>query len=177
MRQAGRYMSEYRAVREEADRIIDQASENLHREAMHTRETRDAVEQLAMLGVSAAQIAKRVALPRATVDAALNVTRNPATKDRMDATGMTLEEAAIFAEFEDDPDAIDTLTTAWEDSWRRRQIPHIVQRLRDECRPASRPVLPHRSGVGCLRRRGHCHQDRLLVTRFHSRGRIPPDGR
>ena len=117
---------------EEADRIIDQASENLHREAMHTRETRDAVEQLAMLGVSAAQIAKRVALPRATVDAALNVTRNPATKDRMDATGMTLEEAAIFAEFEDDPDAIDTLTTAWEDSWRRRQIPHIVQRLRDE---------------------------------------------
>jgi len=115
---------------EEADRIIDQASENLHREAMHTRETRDAVEQLAMLGVSAAQIAKRVALPRATVDAALNVTRNPATKDRMDATGMTLEEAAIFAEFEDDP--IDTLTAAWEDSWRRRQIPHIVQRLRDE---------------------------------------------
>lgn len=117
---------------EEADRIIDQASENLHREAMHTRETRDAVEQLAMLGVSAAQIAKRVALPRATVDAALNVTRNPATKDRMDATGMTLEEAAIFAEFEDDPDAIDTLTAAWEDPWRRRQIPHIVQRLRDE---------------------------------------------
>jgi ParB family chromosome partitioning protein len=117
---------------EEADRIIDQASENLHREAMHTRETRDAVEQLAMLGVSAAQIAKRVALPRATVDAALKVTRNPATKDRMDATGMTLEEAAIFAEFEDDPDAIDTLTAAWEDSWRRRQIPHIVQRLRDE---------------------------------------------
>jgi ParB family chromosome partitioning protein len=117
---------------EEADRIIDQASENLHREAMHTRETRDAVEQLAMLGVSAAQIAKRVALPRATVDAALNVTRNPVTKDRMDATGMTLEEAAIFAEFEDDPDAIETLTAAWEDSWRRRQIPHIVQRLRDE---------------------------------------------
>ena len=120
------------SVPEEADRIIDQASENLHREAMHTRETRDAVDQLAMLGVSAAQIAKRVALPRATVDAALNVTRNPATKDRMDATGMTLEEAAIFAEFEDDPDAIETLTTAWEDSWRRRQIPHIVQRLRDE---------------------------------------------
>ena len=82
---------------EEADRIIDQASENLHREAMHTRETRDAVEQLAMLGVSAAQIAKRVALPRATVDAALNVTRNPATKDRMDATGMTLEEAVILS--------------------------------------------------------------------------------
>ena len=41
------------AAPEEVDRIIDQATENLHRQAMHTRETRDAVEQLAMLGVSA----------------------------------------------------------------------------------------------------------------------------
>ncbi len=99
---------------------------------MHTRETRDAVEQLAMLGVSAAQIAKRVALPRATVDSALAVTRNSATKERMDAAGMTLEEAALFAELEDDPGAIDALTRAWEEPWRRRQLPHIVQRLRDE---------------------------------------------
>ena len=116
----------------EVDRIIDQTSENLHRAGMHTRETRDAVEQLAILGVSAAQIAKRVALPRATVDAAISVTRNPATKDRMDNSGMTLEEAAIFAEFEDDPEAIETLTRTWADTWRRRQLPHIVQQLRDE---------------------------------------------
>lgn len=120
------------AAPDEVDRIIDQASENLHRQAMHTRETRDAVEQLAMLGVSAAQIAKRVALPRATVDTALAVTRNSATKERMDAAGMTLEEAALFAEFEDDPAAIDALTSAWVEPWRRRQLPHIVQRLRDE---------------------------------------------
>jgi ParB family chromosome partitioning protein len=120
------------AAPEEVDRIIDQATENLHRQAMHTRETRDAVEQLAMLGVSAAQIAKRVALPRATVDSALAVTRNSATKERMDAAGMTLEEAALFAEFEDDPAAIDALTRAWEEPWRRRQLPHIVQRMRDE---------------------------------------------
>jgi ParB family chromosome partitioning protein len=120
------------AAPEEVDRIIDQATENLHRQAMHTRETRDAVEQLALLGVSAAQIAKRVALPRATVDSALAVTRNSATKERMDAAGMTLEEAALFAEFEDDPGAIDALTRAWEEPWRRRQLPHIVQRLRDE---------------------------------------------
>ena len=113
------------AAPEEVDRIIDQASEDLHRQAMHTRETRDAVEQLAMLGVSAAQIAKRVALPRATVDSALAVTRNSSTKERMDAAGMTLEEAALFAEFEDDPGAIDALTRAWEEPWRRRQLaPH-----------------------------------------------------
>lgn len=116
---------------EDADRIVDQLSENLHREGMHARETRDAVEQLALLGVSAAQITKRTALARTQVDQALAVVGNAATKERMDSTGMTLEIAAIFAEFEDDPDAVATLTQAWETSWRREQIPHIAQRLRD----------------------------------------------
>ena len=83
-----------------------------------------------MLGVSAAQIAKRVALPRSTVDTALAVTRNSATKERMAAAGMTLEDAALFAEFEDDPAAIDKLTAAWDDAWRHRQLPHIVHRSR-----------------------------------------------
>jgi len=117
---------------DDVDRIIDQVSENVHRQDMHARETRDAIEQLAMIGVSAAQIAKRVALPRGTVDSALTVAANPATKERMDAAGMTLEDAATFAEFEDDPGAIATLTTAWESPYQRPRIAHIVQRLRDE---------------------------------------------
>jgi ParB family chromosome partitioning protein len=107
------------------------------------RETRDAVEQLAMLGVSAAQIAKRVALPRATVDSRPDRHPQPRHQGPDGRHRDDLEEAAIFAEFEDDPGAIDTLTQAWESPWRRRQIPHIVQRLRDEraearrCRPRS----------------------------------------
>ncbi|MBP6136728.1 ParB/RepB/Spo0J family partition protein, partial [Candidatus Microthrix sp.] len=117
---------------DDVDRIIDQISENVHRHDMHARETRDAIEQLAMIGVSAAQIAKRVALPRSTVDSALTVAANPTTKERMDAAGMTLEDAATFAEFEDDSGAIATLTTAWESPYQRPRIAHIVQRLRDE---------------------------------------------
>jgi ParB family chromosome partitioning protein len=117
---------------DDVDRIIDQVSENLHRQDMHPRETRDAIEQLAMIGVSAAQIAKRAALPRSTVDSALTVAANPTTKERMDAAGMTLEDAATFAEFEDDPDAIATLTQAWESPYQRPRIAHIVQRLRNE---------------------------------------------
>jgi ParB family chromosome partitioning protein len=117
---------------DDVDRIIDQVSENVHRQDMHARETRDAIEQLAMIGVSAAQIAKRVALPRSTVDSALTVAANPATKERMDAAGMTLEDAANFAEFEDDPGAIATLTQAWESPYQRPRIAHIVQRLRNE---------------------------------------------
>ncbi len=95
------------------------------------RETRDAIEQLALLGVSAAQIAKRAALPRPVVNSALAVAANEATKKRMDAHGMTLEEAAVFADFEDDPEAIATLTSIWSTRWERNRIGHHVQALRD----------------------------------------------
>jgi ParB family chromosome partitioning protein len=46
----------------------------------------------------------------------------------MDATGMTLEAAATFAEFEDDPHAIQALEQAL--SW-GRPLEHTAQRLRD----------------------------------------------
>ncbi|MBU4337269.1 MAG: ParB N-terminal domain-containing protein [Actinobacteria bacterium] len=117
---------------DEADRITDQLVENLHRADMHEREARDGVEQLALLGVSVAQIVKRTAIPRPVVDAALSVAGHQASKDRMDAQGMTLDQAAVFAEFEDDPDAIASLESAWENRWERSRLAHIAQRLRDE---------------------------------------------
>src|SRR5665647_644091 len=117
---------------DEADRITDQLVENLHRADMHEREARDGVEQLALLGVSVAQIVKRTALPRPVVDNALSVAGHQASKDRMDAQGMTLEQAAIFAEFEDDPEAVAALESAWENRWERPRLAHIAQRLRDE---------------------------------------------
>jgi ParB family chromosome partitioning protein len=117
---------------DEADRITDQLVENLHRADMHEREARDGVEQLALLGVSVAQIVKRTSLPRPVVDAALSVAAHQASKARMDAEGMTLEQAAIFAEFENDPDAVAALESAWENRWERPRLAHIAQRLRDE---------------------------------------------
>ena len=117
---------------DEADRITDQLVENLHRADMHEREARDGVEQLALLGVSVAQIVKRTSLPRPVVDAALSVAAHQASKDRMDAEGMTLEQAAVFAEFETDPDAVAALESAWESRWERPRLAHIAQRLRDE---------------------------------------------
>jgi ParB family chromosome partitioning protein len=116
-----------RARPEEVDRIIDQASENLHR-AGHARprdpRRRRAAGHARRLGRADRQA--RRPPPRHRRRALTVVTRNPATKERMDATGMTLEEAAIFAEFEDDPDAIDTLTRAWED-------PGVAARCRTSC--------------------------------------------
>jgi ParB family chromosome partitioning protein len=114
---------------DEADRITDQMVENLHRAAMRDSEVVGGVEQLALVGVSAAQIAKRAALPRERVNAALAVAEKEQARARVVSGDLTLEEAAIFAEFEHDPEAVEELERA--KSW-GRPLAHTAQRLRDE---------------------------------------------
>ncbi len=113
----------------DADRIGDQMVENIHRAGMREAEIVAGVEQLALLGVSAAQIAKRTSIDRPTVNAALAVTKADQSRNRLDSGDLTLEEAAIFAEFEHDPEAVERLenTKKW-----RRSLTHEAQRLRDE---------------------------------------------
>ena len=84
---------------EEADRIVDQMVENIHRAGMRETEIVAGVEELTLVGVSAAQIAKRLSVPRPTVNAAIAVTKADQSRNRLDSGGLTLEEAAIFAEF------------------------------------------------------------------------------
>ncbi|MGY2872837.1 ParB family transcriptional regulator, chromosome partitioning protein [Marmoricola sp. URHA0025 HA25] len=114
---------------EDADRIGDQMVENIHRAGMRQSEILDGVEQLALLGVSAAQITKRVALRRAEVDAALAVASKEHSRTRVDSGDLTLEQAAIYAEFEGDDAAIERLDNAAR--W-GRSLEHTAQRLRDE---------------------------------------------
>ncbi len=113
----------------DADRIGDQMVENIHRAGMREAEIVAGVEQLALLGVSAAQIAKRTSIDRPTVNAALAVTKADQSRNRLDFGDLTLEEAAIFAEFEHDPEAVERLENAKR--W-RRSLAHEAQRLRDE---------------------------------------------
>ena len=116
----------------DADRIGDQMVENIHRAGMREAEIVAGVEQLALLGVSAAQIAKRTSIDRPTVNAALVVTKADQSRNRLDSGDLTLEEAAIFAEFEHDPEAVERLENAKR--W-RRSLAHEAQRLRDEGLP------------------------------------------
>lgn len=114
---------------DEIDRIGDQIVENIHRAEMREAEIVAGVEQLALIGASAAQITKRLSVPRPTVNAALAVTKSDQTRNRLDSGDLTLEDAAVFAEFEHDPEATERLE-------RRRQwghsLVHEAQRLRDE---------------------------------------------
>lgn len=113
----------------EADRLVDQIAENEHRAGLSTTERVKAYEQLAALGISAAQIAKRTATAKADVTAALTVASSDlatAAAQRWDF--LTLEQAATLADFQDDGEAVQALTTAAK----RGQFEHTAQRLRDE---------------------------------------------
>ena len=114
---------------EEADRIVDQMVENIHRAGMRETEIVAGVEKLTLVGVSAAQIAKRLSVPRPTVNAALAVTKADQSRNRLDSGDLTLAEAAIFAEFEHDPDAVERLERRLR--W-GHGLDHEAQRLRDE---------------------------------------------
>jgi ParB family transcriptional regulator, chromosome partitioning protein len=114
---------------EDADRIGDQMVENIHRAGMRQSEILAGVEQLALLGVSAAQITKLVALPRVEVNAALAVASKKRTRARVESGDLTLEQAAIYAEFDGDEDAIERLDNAAR--W-GRSLEHTARRLRDE---------------------------------------------
>lgn len=113
----------------EVDRLVGQYAENEHRTALSTTERIEVFTQLSAFGVSAAQIAKRTKTPRAQVKAALAVASSKAASavaERYDFLDLT--QAAVIAEFEDDPEAIKALVVAA----RAGGFEHLAQQLRDE---------------------------------------------
>jgi ParB family chromosome partitioning protein len=111
----------------DTDRIIEQLTENVHRAGLTDADTVTAVEQLALLGCTAANIAKRTKLPRQRVDQALIVSESDTSRTAV-SNGLDLEQAAWLAEFEDDPDEHDRLTRAFTD--RPEQARHDLERAR-----------------------------------------------
>lgn len=113
---------------DEVDRISHQMVENLHRAAMRSAEVVAGVEQLALLGVSPAQIRKRTSLPREEVAAALSVAKTSEVRAMFESGDLTLDQAALLVEFEGDEEAVAALT----DSFRYGGTgQHVAQRLRD----------------------------------------------
>lgn len=114
---------------DDIDRIIDQLAENQHRAAITPAEHLAAVEQLSLLGLSAAQVAKRTATPRATVTAALKVAHSDSAKAAHADGAMTLEQAAALVELEDDPEAVAAVLKAIEE---RRPVNFALQRAHED---------------------------------------------
>lgn len=111
----------------EADRLVQQMVENDQRLALTDRDRTEAFHQMSLLGVSAAQIAKKTGAKKATVETALKVRANEkATKGL--AQGWTLDQSAALMEFSDDDDAVTELNATLEDD--PAQFEHKVAYLR-----------------------------------------------
>lgn len=113
---------------DDVDRLLDQLVENDQRTPVTTAEHAAAVQQLAAFGLSAAAIAKRAALRREQVDAAITVATSPVAAAAAAEHDLTLDQAAAIAEFADDPDVVAEITAAAADG---RPVAHVVEHARE----------------------------------------------
>ena len=112
----------------EVARIITQRDENTHRAGLTTAEEIGVVEQLAAFGLTAAQIAKKARIKRDEVETSLAVSKSKIARkatERYDT--LTLDQAAVVAEFEDDPETVKALVVAAH----KGEFEHVAQEARD----------------------------------------------
>ncbi len=113
-----------------AERIIQQMVENDQREALTEGDRAAAFQQLALEGMSVTAIAKRTGTKAKEVKTALTVAENPVATAAITEHPLTLDQAVVLIEFDDDAEAratlIDVATT------NPTQFEHAVQRARDE---------------------------------------------
>ncbi|WP_426624509.1 ParB/RepB/Spo0J family partition protein [Leifsonia sp. McL0607] len=119
-----------------ADRIVDQVIENEQREAMSSSDLAAAYQQLSFEGLNLTTIAKRLSKKREEVKTGLAVAQNQQAAAAVIDYQLTLDQAAVLIEFEDDEEARTTLirvaTTA------PTQFAHEAQRQRDRRARADR---------------------------------------
>lgn len=114
---------------EDAERIVLQLVENIHRAEMTAADEADAYHQLSLFGVSASAIAKKTGRTKTTVEGALKAKASEAGAAAL-GKGYTIEEALMLAEFESDEDATAELESVIKDE--PDMLLHVAQQLRDK---------------------------------------------
>lgn len=112
------------------DRVLGQYAENTHRDGLNAADQAGVVTQLLDLGLTAAQVAKRTRIPKPAIAAARAVHGSAVAAEAAVTHGLTLDQAAGVAEFDDDPDAVQALLEAALDG--DVHVRHELQRLRDD---------------------------------------------
>ena len=113
-----------------ATRIIEQLVENDQRQGVKQSERVAAFKQLSFDGMSAATIGRRTGTKAAEVKKGLAVADSAAVTESADLYELTLDQAAVLIEFEDDAEVLAELST--EARQRPAQFGHAVQRARDD---------------------------------------------
>lgn len=112
-----------------AERIIQQMVENDQREALTDGDRAAAFQQLAFEGMSVTAIAKRTATKPKDVKTALAVAENAVAASAIHEHPLTLDQAAVLIEFDDDATRAQLIEVATSDP---AQFTHAAQRARDE---------------------------------------------
>lgn len=114
----------------DADRLVRQIIENDQRVDLTNSDRAAAWKALELEGLSVATIAKRTGAKRDTVKTGLAVAGNDTAASAIEAHDLTLDQAAVLIEFEDDADTVASLIeVATTDP---TQFAHRAQRARDD---------------------------------------------
>jgi ParB family chromosome partitioning protein len=157
----------HRDLDSEADQIIDMLTENVHRQALTAGEEAAAYEQLAGFGLSDTAIARATGTKRKHVATSRQVAASEIATTVATRYDLSLEQALVLAEFDDDRDAIKTLTvTARQDPGR---FDHVASRLRQDRERAARRAATiaalHDAGVTILDHDyRHAHPDATRLS-------------
>ncbi len=119
--------SENDADAESIERLLTQHAENEHRSGLTTGENVEVARQLSLLGLTPGQIAKRTNTKKADVDARLAVGASELAAKATDRYDLTLDQAAVIAEFEDDTETVKALVVAAKEG----RFEHVAQVARD----------------------------------------------
>ncbi|MBF6671153.1 ParB/RepB/Spo0J family partition protein [Glutamicibacter sp. FBE19] len=114
---------------EEADRISQQVIENDMRTELSMSDRADAYQQLSLLGMTPAKIAKRTGSKAADVKSALKASKSKSGQNAL-GDGIPFDQAALIAEFEDYPDLVENLTNTAMDP--ALSFEHAAQKARSE---------------------------------------------
>lgn len=113
---------------DQVERIVRQLDENERRKQLDQSDRVQAVRQLALLGVTPDQIARRIRTKPTIVAAAVKVGQSEWATGAVDQYPfLDLEQAAIVADYADDLDTVETLVRAAE----RGHFAHAAQAARD----------------------------------------------
>ncbi|PPF66625.1 chromosome partitioning protein [Clavibacter michiganensis] len=111
------------------DRIVQQMIENDQREALTTADRAAAFQQLAFEGMTITSIARRTGTKAAKVKRSIKVAENPASAAAAQEHDLTLDQAAVLTEFDDEDARAELIRVATTDP---AQFEHATQRARDE---------------------------------------------
>jgi len=109
---------------DDASRLVTQIVENDQRLGLEADDRAIGIQALIDTGMSVTRIAKRLSIPAAQVKKSSAVASSKAALEALQKEGLTLDQAAEIAEFEDDPDAVAALIEAS----RRRFFDHELAR-------------------------------------------------